>query len=295
MSRFLGLLSAVVWLPIGCLGTAQPTEATAPTTYSTSAFPLQARPRSYKPGEPGGPSLVEFHSGASLLHGWLWQPEGPGPYPAVVLNHGSEDLPGWKPDQAEFYVAHGFVLFLPHRRGQGRSKDAGPSINAIAGTYGLVAPEFTRELVAQSEEVMAAVDYVRQLPNVDPRRVAAVGCSLGGIEALFAAENGTGIVAAIDFAGASMTWSTSRVLQDRMKDAAAHAKVPVLFLQAENDFDTEPSLVLYETMRAVGRPAEMRIYPAHGNSPEEGHAFCGGGARPAWGDEVLDFLGRAMK
>ena len=53
---------------------------------------------------------------------------GPGPFPAVLWNHGSERLPGWQPDLAAFYTANGFAFFIPHRRGQGQSGAAGPYI-----------------------------------------------------------------------------------------------------------------------------------------------------------------------
>lgn len=121
---------------------------------------------------------------------------------------------------------HGFVLFVPHRRGQGRSSDVGAYIDDTPAT----SPAFSDALVAQSDDVMAAVRYVASLPYVDAKRVAVSGCSLGGIESLFAAERGTGIVAAIDFAGASATWATNTTLQERMKSAARHARVPVFFL-----------------------------------------------------------------
>jgi dienelactone hydrolase len=79
-------------------------------------------------------------------------------------------------------------------------------------------------LVAQSNDVMAAVAYVAALPYVDKRRIAVAGCSLGGIESLLTAERGTGITAAVDFAGAAITWANNLALQDRMKLAAATSR-----------------------------------------------------------------------
>jgi cephalosporin-C deacetylase-like acetyl esterase len=62
------------------------------------------------------------------LHGFLYLPEGGGPFPAVLWNRGSEKWPGWQPGLAAFYTANGFAFFIPHRRGQGRSSDAGAYI-----------------------------------------------------------------------------------------------------------------------------------------------------------------------
>jgi dienelactone hydrolase len=232
------------------------------------------------------PEVVTFTSGALTLHGFLYRPAGAGPFPAIVFNHGSEQLPGAKEGQAMFYVPRGFVLFVPHRRGHGRSADAGTYIGNLPAN----APAMVHELVTQTDDVMAAVAYVASLSYVDAKRVAVVGCSYGGIESLLAAERGTGITAAVDFAGASMTWAHNPALQQRMKAAAHNARVPVFFIQAENDYDTAPSRVLSVEMKQSGKPTHMHIFPPNGTTPQEGHGFCTGGEHPAWGDEVLSFL-----
>ncbi len=194
---------------------------------------------------------MAFSSGSLTLHGFLYRPPGTGPFPAVIFNHGSERLPGDMRGQAAFYLPHGFVLFIPHRRGQGQSGGAGEYI----GNHDY--PQIVADLAAQTDDVMSAVDYVRALPFVDRARVTVAGCSFGGIVSLFAAQRGT---------------------------------VPVFFVQAENDFDTTPSLVLSEEMRRARKPVRVHVFPPNGSTHEEGHGFCAGGEHPAWGDEVLEFL-----
>ena len=232
------------------------------------------------------PSLVGFPSGARTLHGFLYRPTGDGPFPGIVYNHGSERLPGDKRDEAEFYVPHGFVLFVPHRRGQGQSSNAGEYVGDHASDHARV----VQDLVAQSDDVLAAVAYVRSLPYVESAHVAVAGCSFGGIVSLLAAERGTGIEAAVDFAGGAMSWAKALELQERMKQAARGAQVPVFFVQASNDFDTTPSRVLSQEMRRAGKRVRVHVFPPNGSTPEEGHHLCKGGPRPAWGDEVLEIL-----
>lgn len=232
--------------------------------------------------------LVTFPSGKLALTGFLYRPTGTGPFPAIVYNHGSEPSPGRKVALAQFFAAHGYVLFVPHRRGQGRSAGQADYIGK-AGDDSLA-----DALVAQADDVMAAVAYVAGLPGVDASRIAVVGCSFGGIETLLAAERGTGIVAAVDFAGDAMLWSNNARLQERMRVAARNAKVPVLFLQAANDYDTAPSRELWAEMVRAGKVASIHIYPPNGATPKEGHAFCQGTDHPPWGDEVLAFLAKAM-
>src|SRR6202045_5561579 len=74
---------------------------------------------------------VIFPSGEITLHGVLYKPEGTGPFPAVIYNHGS--APGMLSQQAfaalgPVFAKHGWVFFGPFRRGQGLSASAGPYI-----------------------------------------------------------------------------------------------------------------------------------------------------------------------
>jgi len=67
------------------------------------------------------PEEVTFPSGKLVLHGFLYRPQGNGPFPAILYNHGSEEKPGTKPALGEFFSSRGYVFFVPHRRGHGRS------------------------------------------------------------------------------------------------------------------------------------------------------------------------------
>ena len=245
--------------------------------------------------DPYVPSIVTYATTPGILRGYLYYPAGHGPFPAVIFHHGSEEDPGAKNDQAHFYVAHGFALFLPHRRGQGLSVGAGVNIVQAFRSSGRDPAVLVDHLERQADDAAASVRYVQGLPNIDATRVAVAGCSLGGIEALLLAERDLGIRAAIDFAGAAMTWASSPPLQRRMKEAARGARVPIFFLQAENDFDVAPSRVLADEMNRAGKPMRVHVFPAQGIGPEDGHGFCLAGAgSPPWGDEVLAFLREAM-
>src|SRR6267142_562541 len=107
------------------------------------------------------PEEVVFHSGKLELHGFLWRPNGPGPFPAILWNHGSEKLPGTQPHLAEFYTSHFYVFFVPHRRGQGRSP--GPYMQDLVeqvppGARARRAVELHDEEVA---DVVAALDFLK--------------------------------------------------------------------------------------------------------------------------------------
>src|SRR5579884_1729519 len=78
-----------------------------------------------------GADEVTFPSGGITLHGVVYKPQGKGPFPAVVYNHGSA---GGMISKTGFdalgpvFASHGWVFFGPYRRGQGLSASAGPYI-----------------------------------------------------------------------------------------------------------------------------------------------------------------------
>src|SRR2546428_5983945 len=93
---------------------------------------------------------IAFPSGELTLHGVLYKPEGTGPFPAVVYNHGS--APGMLSSEASesvapMYVGRGWIFFAPYRRGQGLSASTGPyisdEVNAAAKSGGIRAAAAT--------------------------------------------------------------------------------------------------------------------------------------------------------
>ena len=232
------------------------------------------------------PEEVTFPSGSLALKGFLYKPDGAGPFPAILYSHGSERRPGAKPEIGNFFAGKGYVLFVPHRRGHGRS----PSDRQVDSLY----DQGSRSVVALHElhldDTLAALAYLRSQSFVDTRRIAVAGCSYGGIQTLLAAEKGSGLGAAIAFAPAAETWSRSSSLQTRLRRAVRNAKVPILFIQAENDWDLTPSSALANEMDASGKPHKRVIFPPYGQTHEEGHGgFCFK-ATDIWGGEALEFL-----
>jgi dienelactone hydrolase len=236
------------------------------------------------------PEEVTFPSGSLALKGFLYKPAGESPFPAILYSHGSERRPGTKPEIGNFFAGKGYVLFVPHRRGHGRS----PSDRQVDSLY----DQGSRSVVALHEvhldDTLAALAYLRSQPYVDSRRIAAAGCSYGGIQTLLAAEKGAGLGAAIAFAAAAETWSRAPSLQTRLRRAVRNAAVPILFIQAENDWDLTPSSELAREMEAASKPHKRVIFPSYGQTHEEGHGgFCFQ-APHVWGAETLDFLNGSL-
>lgn len=242
--------------------------------------------------------VVAFPSGDKILHGYLYKPAGPGPFPTMLYNHGSAsgDLNTQAFDAiAPIFVAHGWAFFAPYRRGQGLSADAGPYIMDEIGSArarggkDAAAETLVRLLTTDHlNDQRAALAWLKQQPFVRSDAIAAMGNSFGGIETVLGASHGA-YCAAVDAAGGAESWDEAPALRDVMMEAAREVPRPILFFQAKNDVTTAPSYELFAARKALGRPAEIRIYPAFGTSTRDGHAFPYRGV-DVWKADVLSFL-----
>ena len=239
------------------------------------------------------PQEVTFPSGKLVLHGFLYKPQGNGPFPAILYNHGSEEKPGTKRALGNFFSSKGYVFFVPHRRGQGRSpNDSYVESLRAQGVAGAIALHETH-----LDDQLAALAYLKQSPDVDAQRIVVAGCSYGGIQTVLAveanAEQKLGLRAAIDFAGGAESWRYL-TLRDRMVRAIRKADIPVLFIQAENDYDLGPSQTLDGELEKLGKPHKMIIFPRYGNTHAEGHGVFCSTATDVWGPAVISFLDASM-
>src|SRR5260221_7111264 len=129
------------------------------------------------------PELIEFRSGDLDVKGFIRKPAGAGPFPAILWNHGSEKRPGAVDSVATFFVTRGYVFFVPHRRGHGRSP--GPYIMDQLKTAGSAAQRslmLVRLHEAHFSDQLAALTYLRGLPFVDQSRLTVMGFSFGRIQ-----------------------------------------------------------------------------------------------------------------
>lgn len=247
------------------------------------------------------PDTVAFPSGNQTLHGLLYKPAGPGPFPAVIYNHGS--APGLYNNEAfdaiaPYFVQKGWAFFAPYRRGQGLSADAGPyvmtEINAAIKKGGMAAGDTTLVRLLSGEQLddqLSALRWLEGQPFVQTSRIAVMGNSFGGIETMLGAEHHP-YCAAVNLTGAAMSWDQAPRLRAILTKAARNSQAPTLFIQAENDYSTEPSKVLYAAARGANRVAQIHIYPAFhgaGSGGMQGHSFAWLGVSEWW-PEAFGFI-----
>src|ERR1051325_10616943 len=209
---------------------------------------------------------VSFTSHGLTLAGFLFKPDGPGPFPAVVWNHGSEKNPGGGPQfdaVAGIFVPHGYVVFAPIRRGHEMS----------AGRYILDERDAARGLgqgpqtivrlleTEQLDDQLAGFEYVKRLPYVDPSRLVVAGCSFGGIQTLLAAERGAGYRAAVAISPGAQSWNGNVPLRERLVAAARRPVIPVSLTQPPRAASLEPSRVVGAELERHGKQNAVKVYP----------------------------------
>jgi dienelactone hydrolase len=147
-----------------------------------------------------------------------------------------------------------------------------------------------REMV----DARAALAFVRQLPDVDARRVAIVGHSFGGSLSVLMTEREPTLRAAVVFSAVGYSWDRSPELRARLLEAARRTAVPLFFIHAENDYSTHSGEALDAELEKLGKPHRLKIYPPVGRTPDEGHDFPLNSVA-AWEPDVFAFLDPYMR
>ncbi len=133
-----------------------------------------------------GKERVTYRQGNLALKGDLCRPEGAGPFPAVIYYHGG---------------TQGQIGGAPRQTGFSSYRNV------------------TVPIQGQLGDVMAALEYVKELENVDPHRIGIIGFSSGGHLALRLAARNPEIKAAVIFAPApgGKGKGTARVLKEETR------------------------------------------------------------------------------
>ncbi len=251
------------------------------------------------------PETVIVPSGNLHLRGLLWRPAGPAPSPAVLFLHGSGG-----PDAAHtsgflmtdaaaklgpVFVKHGYAFLYLCRRGQGLSADQGDFIqdrlqSESAGKDDKVRKhlQFVLLTTDQLDDAIAGLSFLKKVRGVNPQRIAVVGHSFGGQLVLLVAERDHSIRAAVAFAAAANSWESNPEIRQRLLTAIRSIAVPIMLLQAENDFSIAPGKTMDAELAQLKKLHSLRIYPPVGQTAEDGHNFVYTTA--FWESDVFRFL-----
>jgi carboxymethylenebutenolidase len=258
-----------------------------------------------------GPETVVIHSGSATLHAMLWRPQGRGPFPGILLNHGSgrtrEELERLGPyeQNAEklgpLFARHGYVFLYLFRRGVGLSADQGANavdlMNSESAAHGQEARNALQLQLLENREMadaLSGLKFLQALPYVDAKDVGAVGHSFGGSLTVLLAEREPSLRAVVVFSGAGYSFDRSPELRTRLLAAVDHIAAPVFFIHAENDFSVSSGKVLDARREQIGKPHRLKIYPPIGHTVDDGHDFLHLGVN-IWESDVFAFLDENMR
>jgi carboxymethylenebutenolidase len=115
-------------------------------------------------------SEVTFKSGDDTVKGFLAEPEGRGPFPAVVVIQEWWGLNDWIKDNAKRLAGQGYVALAPDLY---RGKVTDDPMEAMKLVRGLPPDRAVRDL-------KAAVDTLSAKGNVDRTRLGSIGWCMGG-------------------------------------------------------------------------------------------------------------------
>jgi dienelactone hydrolase len=235
----------------------------------------------------------------------ILRPAGPGPFGAVILNHGvpvsDKERAGASSSDllmsAAVFVQRGYVVVLPLRRGFGAT---GGEFAEYTGSCSH--PDYLSGEQAAAEDVMAAYEYARALPYVDPHRMILAGHSAGGMVALFTAgvRQPEGLVAVLAFAagrGGNPALHpgvpcAAEPLARVLDMVGRSIRAPVMFHYAENDqyFNPDTTRFWFQRFTASGARAEYVLQPPFG---DDGHYVFGDRAGIRyWVPAVESFLAK---
>jgi dienelactone hydrolase len=269
----LGGLSALLFLAIGVVVLPAKQQVNQVEERKSNTFPIA---NSASQPESASRWTGSFQSGSKTIAVERFEPKTAGRHPAVILVHGSNGLTRYGEryrEQARRLAGEDYVTFLVHFYDRTGHKEAleGDTIRANFLTW-----------LATLDD---AVSYAADQGNVDPRRIALLGHSLGAYLSLSlaATKSGSKIAALVDYYGG--------LPYLMMPIAGRFARIPpILILHGERDriVPVQEARDLAGFCRTMNIPYEMHLYP------NQGHVFYGQDETDSM-ERTLHFLGKYLR
>ena len=232
--------------------------------------------------------------GSTQLETTIYKPNGDRPFPLVVINHGKASGNPLFQERARYlmaanaFVARGYIVVVPMRRGFSKSGGAYISPGCNITSNGLMQAEGIRE---------ALVTLVKR-PDVDAQRIVVIGQSHGGLTTM---ALGTmpfpGVRGLINFAGGLRMENTAthcnweKTLADALESYARKTTLPSLWFYGDNDSYWGPELpkVMHARYTAAGGKAKLMSFGIF--EPGDAHGMFGHRAGlDIWLKPVEEFL-----
>lgn len=174
--------------------------------------------------------------GAVKLETTIVKPEGQGPFPLLIMNHGKDFTEPAQQARARFvalsreFVKRGYAVVMPMRQGFSKS----------GGSYRHGGCNILETGLLQAADIRAVLNAIRLQPWVDANRVVIGGQSFGGLAVLaLGTEPLPGVKGLINFAGGAMIKDGGCDWEARLQTAVTYYgmknHLPSLWFYGEND------------------------------------------------------------
>lgn len=207
--------------------------------------------------------MVEFKSNGGTARGYLSAPSS-GKGAGVIVLQEWWGLNTQIKSVADRFAEAGFVALAPdlyHGEKATSPDEAGKLMMEL-------------NIAETEKDLRGAINYLLAYPDVTSERVGTVGFCMGGMLSLYAATRNSQVGACVVFYG----------IHPKFKPELENLRAPVLGFYAEHDKSVPPSAVheLEERLRALGKQAEIRIYP------NTDHAFFNDKRPEVYNQEAAD-------
>lgn len=195
----------------------------------------------------------------------IFKPDGPGPFPLLLMNHGKQPGPSKQQKRERFvylateFVRRGYAVMVPMRSGYGQS----------TGDYRDRGCDMSASAFGQARDLRDALAYARDQSWVDAQRMVVAGQSYGGMAVLaLATSSEPGVRAVLNFSGglryenSPCDWQAS--LSKAFGLLGKYNQLPTLWLYGANDSYFAPAVVqrLHQSFVGAGGHARLVDYGA---------------------------------
>jgi len=190
----------------------------------------------------------------------LLTPNGPGPFPLAVVNHGaSGKLAPLRVKRntgalaAAYFLSRGYAVVLPMMRGYSRSYGEERHHGCDIAQVG----------IENAQDINTVIDAMASRPEIDASRIVVAGQSMGGWNTLaFGTLNRKGVVGLVSFNGGlrvSDCRDGDSALLDGAGKFAAATHVPSIWFYGETDTIFRPEVwhAIHASYVAKGGQAEL--------------------------------------
>lgn len=212
------------------------------------------------------------------IRAYLAQPEGDGPFPAVIMIHEFYGIRAEILGKAEALADEGYVVIAPNVFRNGTTNWIPSAIYKV----------ITADTAQIDGDVEAVYQWLAAQPNVQAERIAVMGFCFGGGTALRYSLSNNQLAATAVFYGQPIT--------DPAKLQALSGSVLGIFGGADQSIPVSEVDALRQGLDAAGIPNEITVYP------DQPHAFVqgmeeiaqGGPQQEAW-HQLLAFFQRTLQ